>query len=113
VHEINNPMTAVSTYAEALLVRAQAGQASDPADVEKFKKIVDNSERVLRFTRDLVSYARPAQDRPITVDLNAMIDQAVGFCEHVLAKHDVKLVRDFGPVPSFMAVKQNLVQVVV
>jgi PAS domain S-box-containing protein len=113
VHEINNPMTAVSTYAEALLMRAQAHPTSDPADVEKFKKIVDNSERVLRFTRDLVSYARPAQDKAVQVDLNATVDQAVGFCEHVLSKHDVKLMRDFGPVPAFLAVKQNLVQVIV
>ena len=30
---------------------------TDPADVEKYKRIVDNSERVLRFTRDLVNYA--------------------------------------------------------
>jgi len=113
VHEINNPMTAVSTYAEALLTRAQSAPAADPADVEKFKKIVDNSERVLRFTRDLVSYARPAHDKATQIDLNATVDQAISFCEHVLSKHDVKLVRDFGAVPSFLGVKQNLVQVVV
>ena len=113
VHEINNPMTAVSTYAEALLMRAQGQPKSDPADVEKFKKIVDNSERVLRFTRDLVSYARPAQDKATLVDLNGAVDQAIGFCEHVLSKHGVTLARDFGAVPGFMAVKQNLVQVVV
>jgi signal transduction histidine kinase len=113
VHEINNPMTAVSTYAEALLTRAQTSSAADPHDVDKFKKIVDNSERVLRFTRDLVSYARPAQDKPGQVDLNGSVDQAIGFCEHVLQKHEVHLTRDFGAVPAFLAVKQNLVQVVV
>jgi two-component system NtrC family sensor kinase len=113
VHEINNPMTAVSTYAEALLTRAQGHPTADPHDVEKFKKIVDNSERVLRFTRDLVSYARPAQDKPGHVDLNATIEQAIGFCEHVLQKHGVTLKRDFGAVPAFFAVKQNLVQVLV
>ncbi|MBL8951683.1 MAG: PAS domain S-box protein [Myxococcaceae bacterium] len=113
VHEINNPMTAVSTYAEALLMRAQVSPTAEPADVEKFKKIVDNSERVLRFTRDLVSYARPAHDKATSVDLNATVDQAISFCEHVLSKHDVKLVRDFGSVGPFHAVKQNLVQVVV
>jgi PAS domain S-box-containing protein len=113
VHEINNPMTAVSTYAEALLMRAQAMPSAEAADVEKFRKIVDNSERVLRFTRDLVSYARPAHDKPTQVDLNATIEQAIGFCEHVLSKHQVKLVRDLASVPPFLAVKQNLVQVTV
>jgi two-component system, NtrC family, sensor kinase len=113
VHEINNPMTAVATYAEALLLRARSTPSAEPSDVEKYKKIVDNSERVLRFTRDLVSYARPAQDKASLVDLNAAVEQAAGFCEHVLGTHNVKLERDFGPVPGFLAVKQNLVQVLV
>jgi PAS domain S-box-containing protein len=113
VHEINNPMTAVATYAEALLMRARATPTADTADVEKYKKIVDNSERVLRFTRDLVTYARPAHDKPTQVDLNATVEQAVGFCEHVLSAHHVNLVRDFGAVPAFLGVKQNLVQVLV
>lgn len=113
VHEINNPMTAVVTYADALLQRARTHPPKDPGDAEKYKKIVDNSERVLRFTRDLVSYARPATDKPETVELNQVFEKAVDFCEVVLDKHDVQLERSFGPVPRMLAVKQNLVQVFV
>ncbi len=83
-------------------------------DVAKFRKIVDNSERVLRFTRDLVSYARPAQDRAEEVDLSTTLDRAIGFCEHVLTKHGVRLERTYEPsLPRFLAVRQNLVQVFV
>jgi two-component system, NtrC family, sensor kinase len=113
VHEINNPMTAVVTYADALLQRARTHPPKDPGDAEKYKKIVDNSERVLRFTRDLVSYARPANDKPETVELNQVFEKAVDFCEHVLDKHDVQVERAFGQVPRMLAVKQNLVQVFV
>ncbi|HEY1089283.1 MAG TPA: ATP-binding protein [Archangium sp.] len=113
VHEINNPMTAVSTYADALWRRAQTSPTADPADVDKYKRIVDNSERVLRFTRDLVSYARPAQDRPEDIDLNAVIERAIGFCDHVLRKHGVSIEQVRAPMPSFLAVRQNLVQVFV
>ena len=113
VHEINNPMTAVSAYAEALLMRAQATPGTDAADVEKFRKIAHNADRVLRFTRDLISYARPTKDRPTSVDMNAIVEQAVSFCDHVLQQHAVTLKRDFGAVPAFLAVKQNLVQVFV
>lgn len=111
VHEINNPMTAVATYADALLSRASTSLTADPNDVSKYRKIVENTDRVLRFTRDLVSYARPAQDTPEEVDVNQTVDRAVGFCEHVLQKHGVTLDRQFGEVPRFMAVRQNLVQV--
>jgi two-component system NtrC family sensor kinase len=113
VHEINNPMTAVSTYADALLKRAIGQPKSEPSDIEKYRKISENSDRVLRFTRDLVSYARPAQEKPEEVDLNATVERAIGFCEHVLQKHGVKLERGFGELPHFLAVRQNLVQVFV
>ena len=113
VHEINNPMTAVSTYADALWRRAQHSPTADPADVDKYKRIVDNSERVLRFTRDLVNYARPAQDKPEDIDLNAVVEKALGFCDHVLRKHGVTIEQKLGEVPGFLAVRQNLVQVFV
>ncbi len=113
VHEINNPMTAVSTYADALLKRSIGQPNADPHDQEKFRRISENSERVLRFTRDLVSYARPAQDKPEDVDFTALINRAAGFCEHVLHKHGVKLEKDLAPVPPFLGVRQNLVQVFV
>ncbi len=113
VHEINNPMTAVATYADALLKRAMLSPTADPSDVTKFRKIVDNSERVLRFTRDLVSYARPAHDKPEEVDLNATLERALGFCEHVVVRHGVKLERNYADVPRFLGLKQNLVQVFV
>jgi PAS domain S-box-containing protein len=113
VHEINNPMTAVSTYADALLRRAQTSLTADPADVEKYRRIVDNSERVLRFTRDLVSYARPAQEKAEEVDVNAVVEKAIGFCDHVLQKHGVTLERQLGALRPFLAVRQNLVQVFV
>jgi two-component system, NtrC family, sensor kinase len=111
VHEINNPMTAVATYADALLTRAATSLTADPSDVSKYRKIVENTDRVLRFTRDLVSYARPAQDIPEEIDVNQTVDRAIGFCDHVLQKHGVTLERQFGEVPRFLAVRQNLVQV--
>jgi PAS domain S-box-containing protein len=113
VHEINNPMTAVVTYADALLKRSVGQPDAQQGDVEKYKKIIDNSERVLRFTRDLVSYARPAQEKPEEVDLNAIVERAVGLCEHLLQKHSLVVDRVLGEVPPFVAVRQNLVQVMV
>ena len=114
VHEINNPMTAVVTYADALLKRAHGPTPADPADVEKYRKILDNAERVLRFTHDLVSYARPAKEKAEDVELSVVLDRAVGFCDHLLVRHGVRLEKRYAKdVPRFVAVKQNLVQVLV
>ncbi|RKH36426.1 ATP-binding protein [Corallococcus sicarius] len=114
VHEINNPMTAVATYADALLQRSRMTPGANPADQEKLRKILESSHRILRFTRDLVSYARPAQDRPEQVSLNAVVDMAVGFCEHVVSQARVTVHREYsGDVPPLAAVRANLVQVFV
>ncbi|MCP3139811.1 GAF domain-containing sensor histidine kinase [Pyxidicoccus xibeiensis] len=113
VHEINNPMTAVATYADALLQRSRTTPGANPADQEKLKKILESSHRILRFTRDLVSYARPAQDKPEKVQLNAVVDMAVGFCEHVVAQARVSVHREYSELPPLSAVRANLVQVFV
>ncbi len=115
VHEINNPMTAVATYADALLRRAQTQPRTTEAapEQEKLKKILENSDRILRFTRDLVSYARPAQEKPEQVEVPKLLDLAVSFCDHVLQQHGIQVERDFQPVPLVAGVKGNLVQVFV
>jgi PAS domain S-box-containing protein len=113
VHEINNPMTAVATYADALLVRSRMTPGANPADQEKLKKILESSHRILRFTRDLVSYARPAQDKPERVQLNAVVDMAVGFCEHVVSQARVSVHREYSELPPLSGVRANLVQVFV
>ncbi len=113
VHEINNPMTAVATYAHALLARRLGDPKADGADQEKLRKILQASERILNFTKDLVSYARPAQDKPEVVDPHAVLETAVSFCDHVLAQNGVTVEKRFERVPKVRAVKGNLVQVFV
>ena len=112
-HEINNPMTAVVAYADSLLQRAMMAGVSGAADAEKLKKILESGNRILRFTRDLTSYARPAKEKPEPVQLNALLDTAVGYCEHVVAQAKVLVERDYGDLPPLSGVKANLLQVFV
>jgi PAS domain S-box-containing protein len=112
-HEINNPMTAVVTYADVLLQRAMMAGTAAAADAEKLKKILESGHRILRFTRDLTSYARPAKERPEPVQLNALLDTAVGYCEHVVTQARVSVERDYGELPMLSGVKANLLQVFV
>ncbi len=112
-HEINNPMTAVSTYADALLSRALTDAKQEASDIEKFRRIVENSERVLRFTRNLMSYARPASETFHPVSMKEVLERAVGFCEHVFAKYGVTLEKRLLDTLPVMGVAQNLTQVFV
>ncbi|HYO66638.1 MAG TPA: ATP-binding protein [Archangium sp.] len=112
-HEINNPMTAVVAYSESLLQRAMMMGSAGAADSEKLRKILESGQRILRFTRDLTSYARPAKDKVERVQLNALLDKALGYCEHVVTQSKVKVERDYGELPPLPAVPANLEQVFV
>ncbi len=95
VHELNNPLTSIAAYTDFLLRRNTAREGADADDVERLRRIAESASRMLRFTRDLVSYARPAGDVPVPVQLNAVVDRALAFCEHELVDVGAVVHRHF------------------
>jgi signal transduction histidine kinase len=115
VHELNNPLTSIVAYTD-WLVRKQTSSAGggDPDSLERLRRIGESASRILRFTRDLVAYARPSSEVPVPVSLHTVIDQALAFCEHVLAQHGAQVERHFGEgVPPVRGMHEQLVQVFV
>jgi two-component system NtrC family sensor kinase len=111
VHELNNPLTSIVAYSD-YLIRKQGTVDSD--DVERLRRISESANRMLRFTRDLVSYARPSSGIAGPVVLHGVIDQAIAFCEHVLSAARVRVERRYGSdVLTLRAVGEQLVQVFV
>jgi signal transduction histidine kinase len=118
VHELNNPLTSIVAYSDYLIRKAlslgpRVGLAGSD-DVERLRRISESANRMLRFTRDLVTYARPSSGIAGPVVLHGVIDQAVAFCEHVLAASGVRVEREFGAdVLTVRGVGEQLVQVFV
>ncbi len=113
VHELNNPLTSISVYSEYLLKKASSTVA-DEADVEKLRRIVSSADRILKFTRDLVSYARPSAERPVALDITQVIDQAIVFCSHLVDETGATVEREYEDgLPAVYGVKGQLVQVLV
>jgi signal transduction histidine kinase len=111
VHELNNPLTSISVYGEQLL---KAHADGDPRDVAKLGRIVESADRILKFTRDLVSYARPSNEAPVLMRITEAIDTAISFCEHLVDETGATIERRFDPeVPPLYGVKGQLVQVFV
>ncbi len=92
VHELNNPLTSISIYSDFLHAK-WTREAHAAEDREKLQRIRQAAERVLRFSRDLVTYARPGDERATPLDLHAAIEQSLGFCEHVIADAGVVVER--------------------
>jgi signal transduction histidine kinase len=113
VHELNNPLTSISAYGELLHAKL-ANAGADPGDTEKLRRIVQSADRILRFTRDLVTYARPSSEPPQELALREVVGQGVVFCEHLILEHgaDVEIEVDTG-VPTIRGVRGQLHQVLI
>jgi signal transduction histidine kinase len=111
VHELNNPLTAISTYGDYLVRRME--NLAEKGDAEKAHKIVEGAQRIQKLTRDLMSYARPSGELE-WVSLNDVVRQALVFCDHVIkraeARVELRLAED---LPSVRAIRTQLHQVLI
>ena len=117
VHELNNPLTSISVYAEHLVkkyeTRLEDGDERVADDLSKLRRIAAGAERILVFSRDLVQYAKPASGRTNRVNLNAIVLQSLSFCEHLFAG-GVALERDLAAdLPPIEIIPGQLEQVVI
>ena len=113
VHELNNPLTSITVYAE-YLVRKLESQGQETADVEKLRRIGASAQRILRFSRDLVQYARPSGRDLESVDLSSVVRQSVSICEHLVERGGIELGVEVDPeLPVIQAVQGQLEQVLI
>ena len=113
VHELNNPLTSITVYAE-YLVRKLESQGADDADLEKLRRIGASAQRILRFSRDLVQYARPSGKDLEPVDLAGVVRQSVSICEHLIERGGISLAVEVDPeLPVVHAVSGQLEQVLI
>jgi PAS domain S-box-containing protein len=119
VHELNNPLTSISVYADFLLGKYEraldsAAMVPEPGDVEKLRRIVAGAQRILRFSRDLVQYAKPAGEDTEPVLLGHVVAQSLAFCEHLFEAGGIALERQLDDqLPRVRAVPAQLEQVII
>jgi two-component system NtrC family sensor kinase len=113
VHELNNPLTSITVYAE-YLVRKLESQGAEVTDVEKLRRIGASAQRILRFSRDLVQYARPSGTDLESVDVASVVRSSVSICEHLVERGGIDLGIDVDPeLPVIQAVAGQLEQVLI
>ncbi len=113
VHELNNPLTSITVYAE-YLVRKLESQGAETSDVEKLRRIDASAQRILRFSRDLVQYARPSGRDLEPVDVAAVVRQSVSICEHLVDRGGIMLGVEVDPeLPVIRAIAGQLEQVLI
>ena len=107
-HEINNPLTIVTGYAQLLLESDNIPK--DMAD--DLQKIYDESQRVVKIIQNLMRFARRNNPGRDSVDVNEVIGRALELQHYEMVKNNITLTTHLaGDLPLLMADFNQLQQV--
>jgi len=76
-HEVGNPLTAISS-----LVQVCQRKTDDEFLQDQLKKVREHIQRINKIVRDLVDFSRPSSMQAEHVQINEIINSAVGLLRH-------------------------------
>ncbi len=109
-HEVNTPLTGISSFTQMLL------DGADPADPKTvlLEKIEKQTFRAAKIVNGLLTLSRPGSGEAerMSVDLNAVITDVFSLLEHQFEVGSIKIRRELSPTPVFVAgIEHQLQQV--
>ncbi len=108
-HEINNPLTAISSYAQLLGLQAVGSKGEESA-----RRIQNGIEHIHRLVQNLMSFVRPADDAFYPLDLNDIVAQVLSFSRYEVTRGDTRLEQDLQPgLPKVLGSEAQLEQLFV
>jgi two-component system, NtrC family, sensor kinase len=109
-HEVNTPLTGISSFTQMLL---DGADPNDPKTV-LLEKIERQTFRAAKIVNGLLNLSRPgtASNERIDVDLNAVIMDVFSLLEHQFEVGSIKVRRELAPVPAtVLGIEHQLQQV--
>jgi PAS domain S-box-containing protein len=108
-HEVGNPLTAISS-----LVQVCQRKTDDEFLQDQLKKVREHIQRINKIVRDLVDFSRPSSMQKEQVQINEIINSAVGLLEHDARCRDVNFERNLADdLPPVSCVPDQIHQVLV
>jgi PAS domain S-box-containing protein len=107
-HEVNTPLTGISSFTQMLLEHADP----DDSRTKLLEKIERQTFRAAKIVNGLLNLARPAQVDVGPVDLHVIINDVLSLLEHQLKNANIQVRKDLSSSPPIlMAVEYKLQQV--
>jgi PAS domain S-box-containing protein len=108
VHEIKNPLTSIMMMSDTI----STTKGLPPKTVKYSLIIQKETQRILRLTRNILSFARPKKAEMDTTDLNQALEETLDLVEYELKKAVVGVQRELDEtVPPVWADREKLKQV--
>ncbi len=106
-HEINTPLTGISSYVQMLQKRV-----TDVHFAQLLEKIEAQTERVSRIVKNLLNFARNPSDMAFhRVNLKDSLQEIISLIEYKLKAMNIKLELDLAPASPIWAQGERLQQV--
>lgn len=111
-HEINQPLSAISNYAQGSVRRLDQGRTA-PEDLgDVLKRIAAEAERAGEVIRRVRTLVRKGEVSPEPFDLNAIVRDVVSIVQAEAARQNVRVVKELDvTVPPVVADKIQIEQV--
>jgi two-component system sensor histidine kinase DctS len=112
-HELNQPLSAIASYNTGCLNTLRSGNG-DPAQLlEAVEKVGVQAQRAGRIIKGIHEFVRKSEPQRAPCNLNAVVEEAVGFLQPEARKRGVQLELRLDPdLPPVMADRVMLEQVV-
>ena len=108
-HEVGNPLTAISS-----LVQVCQRKTDDEFIQDQLKKVREHIQRINKIVRDLVDFSRPSSMQKEKVQINEIINSAVGLLKHDARCRNVKFELELsGRLDKIACVPDQIHQVLV
>jgi two-component system, NtrC family, sensor kinase len=102
-HEINNPLTGVLFYARLMQEKLPA----DDPNRENLEYIVEDVNRCSEIVKNLLSYARAANQQPSLIAVNALVEQSLALIRDQSVFRNVQLEKDFSAEDATIRTDRN------
>jgi hypothetical protein len=107
-HEVNTPLTGISSFTQMLLEGAKPG---DPS-TEVLEKIERQTFRAAKIVNGLLNLARPAQVDSGPCDINAVVNDVLSLLEHQFRNGSIQVRKELAAVsPEVQGIEHKLQQV--
>jgi PAS domain S-box-containing protein len=94
-HEVNTPLTGISSFTQMLLERSDAGDARR----ELLEKIEQQTFRAAKIVNSLLNLARPSTGDMGPVDLNTTVGDVLALLEHQFKMSKIQVRKRLSDVP--------------
>ena len=94
-HEVNTPLTGISSFTQMLL------EGADPQDprTRLLEKIERQTFRAAKIVNGLLTLSRPASSDRSSFDINVVITDVLGLLEHQFETHRIRVRRELSDTP--------------